>query len=137
MNGNEVTPGRWKTISTGRKGRGQIGELFDILGNADANPEYREIIALKVPKADAEFICSAKDHSLILQALILGLIRWEFFSNQATKGEICFNGLRYSSELDAYGCPVLHSELRNRLTDAVNQTKRLGSAEALTKPIAT
>lgn len=47
------------------------------------------------------------NHSITLQAMCLLGLRWEPFPNDPVRGELCFGGLRYSTELDRLGCPIL------------------------------
>ncbi len=66
MNETRRTPGKLKPISTGRRGRGQMGELFDLIN--DAKAENVEVVALKLSKADAEHACRAwNNHEALLQ----------------------------------------------------------------------
>ena len=68
MNETQRTPGKLKPISTGRRGRGQIGELFDLVN--DGNAENVEVVALKLSKADAEHVCLVwNSHDELLAAL--------------------------------------------------------------------
>ena len=55
------------------------------------------------------------DHTLFGAAIARGLIKWEPFENYPRRGEICFQGLRYSTDLDNEGVPMLSSRLRNTI----------------------
>ena len=52
-------------------------------------------------------IAAAPDHALVARLLCSGMARWE----RATR-EFCFNGLRYATELDEFGVPIIHDVLR-------------------------
>lgn len=47
------------------------------------------------------------NHSIILQAMVLHGVRWEPFLGTPFRGELCFDGMRYSTELDRFGCPII------------------------------
>lgn len=55
------------------------------------------------------------DATLILSEIIAGRMRWEPFHGLKTEGELCWGGMRYSSKLDATGCPALSDNLRRMI----------------------
>lgn len=59
---------------------------------------------------------TAYDHTLIARALVAGKCRWEPFSGNDGRGELCANGMRYCTELDPYGVPALSGHTRALLT---------------------
>lgn len=55
-------------------------------------------------------------HSILLQAMIMHGVRWvPFGDNRNLKGELCFDGLRYATELDRFGCPIIPNNLLIKL----------------------
>ena len=52
---------------------------------------------------------------LLLRAMVAGKARWEPFAGDASKGEVCVGGMRYSTELDETGCPLVHEALSSAL----------------------
>lgn len=76
-------------------------------------------------RANASLIAAAPDHALLLAAFSKGAVRWEPFSlntrfvKDTGKGELCVDGLRYVTALDAFGCPVLTDHLRAAVAKAV------------------
>jgi hypothetical protein len=60
------------------------------------------------------------DHTLVARALALKVARWEPFSGSSTTGELCFGGIRYGSNLDEFGVPVLDEVSRERLVAALD-----------------
>lgn len=54
-------------------------------------------------------------HSILLQAMIMHGVRWEPFAGDKVKGELCFDGMRYSTELDRFGCPIIPNNLLIKL----------------------
>jgi hypothetical protein len=65
---------------------------------------------------NARLIASAPDHALIAAAIVAGVARWEFFTGDRSRGEICVGGLRYSSKLDEFGVPELNEITRAALS---------------------
>jgi hypothetical protein len=64
----------------------------------------------------AEAPLNISDHALVLQAIIHGVARWEWFTGSAGKaGELCFGGMRYCADLDPFGLPKLYPHARNAL----------------------
>jgi hypothetical protein len=68
-------------------------------------------------EANARLIVSAPDYALVLWALTSGYATWEPWAG-LPKGELCFGGLRYVTDVDELGCPVLHEVTRPRLEAA-------------------
>lgn len=69
--------------------------------------------------ANARLIAAAPDHALYGRAITARLIRWEpFLVGVNSGGELCCNGLRYSTTLDDFGVPRLPAALRAFLTKA-------------------
>jgi hypothetical protein len=60
-----------------------------------------------------------RDHSIIASAFCRGVVRWEPFGGQQLKGELCVDGLRFSTELDDFSVPILNSHSERTLTQAV------------------
>lgn len=56
-----------------------------------------------------------RDRELVLAAIISGRARWEPFTGDSLRGELCFDGMRYATELDEFGCPVVNDLIRERL----------------------
>lgn len=54
------TPGPWKAISRNRRLR-DGREVYDVVGDASRNPEYWEVVAVKVIGADVHLITAAPD----------------------------------------------------------------------------
>jgi hypothetical protein len=67
--------------------------------------------------ANARLIAAAPDHALICWAMCIAAGRWEPFGD-GLKGEFCINGLRYSTEMDEFGCPAVTDALRAALSKA-------------------
>ncbi len=63
---------------------------------------------------------AASDHALFASAVCRGVARWERFSGTSTDGEVCVGGMRYSTQLDHFGCPVLSERIQHELAKAVN-----------------
>ena len=80
----------------------------------EAYAEYRE---RKVDpfEANARLIAAAPDHALICWAVCVAAGRWEPSSNG---GEFCINGIRYSTKLDEFGCPVVNGPIRAAILKA-------------------
>jgi len=57
----------------------------------------------------------ADNRTLLLAAMCAGIVRWEPFSGDPIRGELCFGGMRYSTSLDAEACPILNEVIRPRL----------------------
>lgn len=51
------------------------------------------------------------NHSIVLQAMCLHGLRWEPFKGDRVRGELCFGGMRYGTELDHLGCPIIPNSL--------------------------
>ena len=59
------------------------------------------------------------DRTLLLRALCEGTARWEPWSDPS-QGELCINGLRYSTKVDGKGCPTLTPGIRHALVKTRN-----------------
>lgn len=115
------TPGPWAyyqrlTASENHKGFG----VFAILQNekrfiADVSPVITDESgdASDEGTANASLIANAPDHALLLAAICAGIARWE----PATH-EIAIAGLRYSVDIDNFGCPALASHIRRAIAKA-------------------
>ena len=64
---------------------------------------------------DCELIAGAPDHAVFAAAVCKGVARWEPFSGSSDRGEVCCNGMRYSTILDEFGCPILSVHSRAAL----------------------
>ncbi len=73
-------------------------------------------------QANARLIFAAPDHAIIARLLTQGKARWEPFPGHDIGGELCFNGLRYTTELDEFGIPGLHQVLRAAIARAEQVT---------------
>ena len=51
----------------------------------------------------------------LLALMISGDAKWEPFNSNDGRGEVCVNGLRYSSKLDSDGVPVIYPVLECHL----------------------
>lgn len=60
-------------------------------------------------------------HHKLLAAIVAGVARWEFFHGSTTAGEVCVGGIRYSTTLDHYECPILSNTIERALDDAMRQ----------------
>lgn len=67
-------------------------------------------------EANARLIAAAPDHALICWAMCVAAGRWEPYGDG--RGEFCINGLRYSTRLDEFGCPVVNSAIRAAISKA-------------------
>ncbi len=63
------------------------------------------------------------NHSILLQAMTRHGVRWEPFMAPWTKGELCFNGLRWSTEIDHLGCPIIPQSLLHKLIPLIEGFK--------------
>lgn len=71
---------------------------------------YRELDSLA-----KKYQGDARRKSLLLAAMVRGAARWEALSSTALCGEVCLNGLRYSTHLDKDGCPVVNDVIMESL----------------------
>lgn len=109
------TPGPWR--------EGQDGNMR--VYGPDAQGDDSGLIAevFKNGRANARLIAAAPDHALFGRAIAARLIRWEpFVVGLDRGGEICCNGLRYSTTLDDFGVPRLPDPLRAFLATAEGTT---------------
>ena len=67
-------------------------------------------------EANARLIAAAPDHALICRAMCVASGRWEPWVDG--RGEFVINGLRYATELDEFGCPVVNETIRAAITVA-------------------
>lgn len=84
------------------------GEVPDDSRNTGYHRVCRDIA---VP-ADANLIAAAPDHALLLAAIVTGRARVEPLGVGV---EVCANGLRYATNLDENGCPVVNELIRAAL----------------------
>lgn len=105
---SQHTPGPW----TIRDGSFIDGEGFACLAHVRAAhvPHEHEAIA------NARLIATSPDHALICWALCAGAGRWEGWD--AKRGEFCINGMRYSTKLDEFGCPIVTDLMREAILTA-------------------
>jgi hypothetical protein len=59
------------------------------------------------------------DCALFAKAVCQDVARWEFFSGDRQRGEVCVGGMRHATSLNEYGCPRLHDHLRHALRKAI------------------
>ncbi len=109
----KFTPGPWRRCSeTDTMVRG-----YDSLVNvADCGVSYN----LDDPEkqANARLIAASPDHALFASAIAAGCIRWEMFEGRKDSGEICVNGLRWATQLDEFGVPILTQNTRDAILKA-------------------
>lgn len=67
----------------------------------------------------------AETRGLLLREMTAGRVRWEPFVRGGKQGELFFNGIRHSTELDEAGCPIMDQRLRDRITSVCG---RIGAA---------
>jgi hypothetical protein len=80
---------------------------------------WASLLRPESPEANARLIAAAPAHALLLSAIVRGLARWEAFpGGDGRKGEVCVGGLRYATELDETGCPVIQPHLYAALAKA-------------------
>lgn len=72
---------------------------------------------------DRVIIHALGDAPMLLAAMVLGVARWEFFTGSTRDGEVCVDGLRYSTRLNAVGCPELTSAIRSALWKALEKSQ--------------
>lgn len=84
------------------------------------------------PDAGATDTEPLADHTLIATLMCRRLLRWEPFGGSGGRGELCFDGLRYCTELDQFGVPALFPMLRDRIIKA----GIIAKAEKRTEPTA-
>jgi len=58
-----------------------------------------------------------KDHATVARLLAGKIIRWELLCG-GPKGELCYGGLRYGTDVDEYGVPRLTDALRAAIAKA-------------------
>lgn len=58
------------------------------------------------------------DHAMVLRMIARGVLRWEPFRAGGDAGELVFAGLRHSTQLDEFGCPILTDALRAAIAKA-------------------
>lgn len=66
--------------------------------------------------ADANLFTVASDHALVCWAVCVAAGRWEPSGDGS--GELCINSIRYSTKLDAFGCPTVNSSIRAAIEKA-------------------
>ena len=100
-----------KFIGSGGKTSNRVLASFD--GDGDG-PDDQDI-------ANARLIAAAPDHALICWAMCIAAGRWEPFGDG--RGEFCINGMRYSTNLDEFGCPVVNATIRAAIVRATGAAK--------------
>jgi hypothetical protein len=68
---------------------------------------------------NARLLASAYDHALVASALASRKLTWEQWEDSDYDGELCFDGIRYYTELDDFGVPFLTDDLRAELIRAM------------------
>ncbi len=66
-------------------------------------------------EVNARLIAAAPDHALVCWAMCMAAGRWE---PSGTGGEFCINGIRYSTKLDEFGCPIVNGSIRTAISRA-------------------
>lgn len=111
------TPGPWFAKREGfstvyveaRIGGGMLQEVA-ACGPTQGGPDEQE--------ANARLIAAAPDHSLFGAAVCAGKARWEAWSGSDCRGEVCVGGMRYATNLDEFGMPVLYDAIRAAIAKA-------------------
>lgn len=101
------TPGPWAWLSRQKVLNSAEGKILDHCpyeGMWFARYDDEE------DEANARLIAAAPDHATALRLIISGKARWEPWDD--VRGEFCIGGLRYSTELDEFGCPVVTDHVR-------------------------
>lgn len=78
--------------------------------------DYNQPETWPVMEANARLIASAPDHADFGRAITTLGARWEPLSSRT--GEFCIGGLRYATDLDEFGVPVLHAGIRAAIAKA-------------------
>jgi hypothetical protein len=92
----------------------EAGESCTGVARVEGNPTSGPVTL-----ANARLIAAAPAHAVLLSAMVRGLARWEAFpGGDGRKGEVCVGGLRYATELDETGCPVIQPHLYRVLARA-------------------
>src|SRR5262245_40312267 len=109
------TPGPWQTFDL---------EVFPVDTVPNSNPNWMwngdAICSMNAAArrtnsehvANARLIAAAPDHALFAKSIVAGLVRWEPFAEDKSKGEICCNGMRYTTQLDDFGVPAINASIR-------------------------
>lgn len=71
----------------------------------------------------------------LLSAIVAGVATWEPFtkfegkkpSPSTLRGEVCFDGLRYTCDIDAFGLPIVPTALVNRLIADMRARREKGA----------
>jgi len=115
MSNTKHTPGPWKAERTG------AGHILRIYPPGDDEPpicgQFVNYSAV-MNEANARLMALAPDHATVAAALATGTVRWELFTGDNIRGEICVGGLRYATHLDEWGVPVLSENTRTALAKA-------------------
>lgn len=88
---------------------------------ADLHCDADDEEAVETTRADAALVAAAPDHALLLATMATGALRWDSWAPDADgnrRGELAFDGLRYATRLDEFGCPILTDALRVALVKA-------------------
>lgn len=119
------TPGPWsvETVKT------QVGHCHQILPIKAClyvdhrDMRQRDARTLKA-KADAALIAAAPDHAMLARAFAARILRWEPFKVLDGTGELCIDGLRYTTKLDAFGVPEMTPGVRAAIAKATAQEEK-------------
>jgi len=109
------TAGPWKLLAVGDGTSRMCPADADGLSLLTIVDEDGGDFAAVYKDADARLIAAAPDHALICWAVCVAAGRWEPSSNG---GEFCINGIRYSTKLDEFGCPVVNGPIRAAILKA-------------------
>jgi len=113
MSETKHTPGPWTASADHLITVGTCLLGWQIWGAKRICLTERQNVGLEQEAANARLIAAAPDHAIVARLLIQGKARWEPYTS-----EFCLNGMRYSTSLDEFGVPVLHSVLRSAIARA-------------------
>lgn len=68
------------------------------------------------------------DESLVLGLMIAKRVRWEPYSGQTQRGELCFGNFRYGADLNEMGCPTVSDSVRDALLLEAFKQRGVGEA---------
>lgn len=66
--------------------------------------------------ANARLIAAAPDHAMFGRAITSLGARWQNWNERC--GEFCIGGLRYATDIDEFGVPVLNASIRAAIAKA-------------------
>lgn len=113
--GQRVKVGSNVLIGARCKGTGKGGVVLDFDAPAEVQICRERAVVDRPSPSRAEAAQIVTDFALMLKHFATGRLRWESFAGEASRGELCFNGIRHFTRLDADGVPELPGGLRERL----------------------